>query len=238
MNGAGSCGPGPGGAVGPGGSPGANVDGGGGRTGRLQPFAAGPGWRVGRQRHRCTRHVGRRNPGTSGVRNPRRRRQAIRLRRRREHIGQRRIGPVRPEGTLPLIHARARHRVAGPREEFWRRDIGARRARRHRGSRVIRGALQYRGCRRGCTVGEPGAVGVREAEGRQPGAAPEVLRVNPALLERGVHPRLQDPVRQQVADHHLEVGSGADRLAQRRGVSAQRIQHGGKVFLMRDQHDP
>ena len=118
--------------------------------------------------------------------------------------------PVRPERTLVLIDARARHRVARPWQHLWRRRVRARRSGRDGRSRMIRGAFQHRWRRRRCTVREPGAVGVGELECRQPRAAPEVFRVDPALLERGVHPRLQDPVRQQIGQDNLEVWSRRD----------------------------
>ena len=91
-------------------------------------------------------------------------------------VGQRRIRPVGPERTLALIDTRTRHRVARPRQHLRRRRIRARRSRRHGRPRVIRGALEHRRCRRRRTVGEPGAVGVRQPERRQSRTAPEVLR--------------------------------------------------------------
>src|ERR1700761_4517136 len=62
MNGAGSRGPGPGGAVGPGGSPGAEVDGGGGGPAGRKPSLRAPGGALGGS--------GTGVPGTSGAGSP------------------------------------------------------------------------------------------------------------------------------------------------------------------------
>ena len=86
-----------------------------------------------------------------------------------------------------------------------RKAVGGGRVRARRtgqgppGPGMVRGALQHRRRRWRCAVGEPGAVGVGELERRQAGAAPEVLGVDAALLERRVDERLQDLVRQEVA---------------------------------------
>ena len=199
MNGAGSCGPGPGGAGGPGGSAGRERRRRRGRAGRSQLLGARPRWRVRRQRHRRARHVRRRlaraarrsgSPvsaaGRSGSAATSRHRAAPGNRR-----GRRRTGPVRSKPAHGNgFPGRGSSSGGGVYEHG---DPGG-----TAGPGMIRGALQHRRRRRRCAVGEPGAVGVGEPERRQPGAAPEVLRVDAPLLERRVHPRLQDPVRQQI----------------------------------------
>ena len=88
------------------------------------------------------------------------------------------------------------------------RCIGARRARRNGRSGELGVPSSGRGRGR-CAIGAL-AVGIRELEGRQAGVAPELLRIDPALLEGGVDPWLDDLVRQQVDDQGLEVGTGTD----------------------------
>jgi hypothetical protein len=87
-------------------------------------------------------------------------------------------------------------------------------SRRHRGAWMIRGAFQRSGRRRWGTVGEAGAVRVGEAERRQPSGTPKLLGVKAAFLERRVDPRLQDPVRQQIDYHRLEIRPRRESLPQ------------------------
>ena len=195
MNGAGSCGPGPAGpgARGPGAGGGAaagfaGAGPGSGASGSVRA-PGGPG------------AIGTGVPGTSGCTCPGR--PAIGIPGvggrpsgfggERRDVGQCRVRPVRSERALRvLVDTRTRQRVTRPRQTdsgvgvYEHGDPGATRR-----SRMIRGALEHRRRRRRRTVGEPGAVGVGEPERRQPGTAPEVLRVDTALLERGIDPRLQ-----------------------------------------------
>src|SRR5690349_23271024 len=101
---------------------------------------------------------------------------------------------------------------------------------------MIRGALEHRRCGRWCAIGEPGAVGVWPAELGQTGAAPEVLRVDATLLEGGVDPRLQDPIRQQVGQDYLEVRSRCDGFPQRCRELADVREGLGQVVLACYQH--
>ena len=101
---------------------------------------------------------------------------------------------------------------------------------------MLRGPLGHRRCGRGRAVGEPGAVGVGPAEGRQAGAAPEVLRVDATLLEGGVDERLQHPVRQQIGQDDLEVRSRGDGLSQRCRELAHVCEGLSEVFFACHQH--
>src|SRR6201994_527443 len=71
MNGAGSCGPGPGGAAGPGGSPGANVDGGGVGPAGCNPSRRAPGGALGGNGTGVPGTSGAGRPGRPAARNPR-----------------------------------------------------------------------------------------------------------------------------------------------------------------------
>ena len=160
-------------------------------------------------------------PGMAAARHTRREAGTVRVRRR----GRRRraatvVGPYGFAPNGPVVRSRARQRVAGPRQAVRRRRVRARRARRHGGPGMLRGAFQRRRPRRRGAVREPRAVRVGEPARRQARVAPELLGVDAALLERRVDERLQDLVRQQVDQHHLEVRAGRDRLGQRRGELA------------------
>ena len=74
-------------------------------------------------------------------------------------------------------------------------------------------------------------VRVGEPERRQARVAPELLGIDAALLECGVDQRLNDLVRQQVDEHHLEVRARRDGLAKRRGELAHRRQRVDEVEL-------
>ena len=149
--------------------------------------------------------------------------------RRRGHVGTLpgvvrsvRVVAERPDGQVRAGQRVARGRVAA----------GA------RGILLVSppGAFQRgRGGRRGA-VGEPGAVGIREAEGRQSGVAPELLRIDAALLEGGVDVGLQQPVGRQVGQHHLEVRPRRQRLTERHDELRQRRQRVGEVHAALGEH--
>ena len=193
---------------------------------------AGSRRRIRRQRYGRARHVRSRSPGKSGIRHARCRGQTVRVGRQRVHIGQGGIRTTGAERALTLVDAGTRHRVARPRRHLRRWRVRAWRSGRDGRTGMIRSALEHGWRRRRRTVGEPGAIRVRVSESRQSRTAPEVLRIDATLLERRIDPRLKDLIRQQVADHDLEVRSRADCLAERRGVVTQRLQHGCKVVLV------
>ena len=119
--------------------------------------------------------------------------------RRRGHVGPLSgvVRPVRVVAERPDGQVRAGQRVARGRVAAGAGGVGARRTGDHGRPGIGRGAFQRgRGGRRGA-VGEAGAVGIREAERRQSGVAPELLRIDAALLEGGVDVGLQQPVGRQ-----------------------------------------
>ena len=105
-----------------------------------------------------------------------------------------------------LVEARARQRIARPRQRFRRRGVRTRRSRRRRPVPDDPGCLPApaapaavrrwgTGCRWGRATGTPADPALRQ----------KFSGSMPALLERRVHPRLQDLGGQQVCHHHLEV---------------------------------
>ena len=136
---------------------------------------------------------------------------------------------VRPERTGGQMRARQRiSRVAAGSPASGCTSTGCPRRLQGRDAPACLPAPRPR-CRR--TVGESCAVRVGEPPCRQARVAPELLRVDAALLERGVDERLQQPRGQQVDQHHLEERAGRDGLGQRRGELAQRGQHVDQVVL-------
>ncbi|WP_156673295.1 MCE family protein, partial [Mycobacterium sp. E3251] len=127
------------------------------------------------------------------------------------------------------VNTGARQRVPWPRQRVGWWGVGTRRSGWDGRSRVIGCAFEHRRRGRWCAVGEPGAVGVGPAELGQPGAAPEVLRVDAALLEGGVDERLQNPIRQQVGYDDLEVRSRRHGFPERCGELTHRSETLGEV---------
>jgi hypothetical protein len=70
---------------------------------------------------------------------------------------------------------------------------------------MVRRAFQHGGRGRRRTIGEPLPIRVGELVRRQTSVAPELLRIDAALLERGVDERLQNLAWQQVHKHDFEV---------------------------------
>ncbi len=129
----------------------------------------------------------------------------------------------------------AGQRVLRSRDPARPRRVGARRSRWYRRSGVFRGAFEHQWRRRRRAVGEPGAVGVREAVGRQTRVAPELFGIQATLLERRVDERLDELARNQVVDDHLEERPRPDRLVQRRQEAADHLQPLRHVLLALDQ---
>src|SRR6478609_4566428 len=145
--------------------------------------------RGGWKRDRRTGHVGGQLTRDRRRRYARRRLRPMGIRRRCGHIGA--VGPtaavvrsVRVIAVRSDAEIRARQWVLGPGQPVGGRRVRTRRPGPDRGERILGGALERSGRRRRCAIGEAGAIRIGEPERRQAGVAPELLGVDPALLER------------------------------------------------------
>ena len=106
---------------------------------------------------------------------------------------------------------------------------------------MLGGAFQNRRPRRRSAVGEPSPVRIGEPPGGQTRIAPELFGVDTALLEGGVDERLQDLARQQVDQHHLEVGTRGHCLTEGRheaGDGGERVHQVEPAFVQNVADDP